>query len=204
MTIVPTLDSGVWPVMLTPFTSDKQIDFSGVDRLTDWYIESGASGLFSVCLSSEMYMLADQERIGLAGRVVGRRRRVGGRLRGGWVGLGGRRARTTGGAVARAGLRGVVPRPPGGCCAGRRDERRSLSATAVRTARARGGHAVAAFDCLDRRLATDRGRVAYPWIGGLGGSVSQWQRCLACVPATTGETPVPLETLDRLEHGIDG
>lgn len=62
--------SGVWPVMLTPFTADGAVDWDGVDVLTEWYIESGVAGLFAVCLSSEMYQLTEGERLALARRVV--------------------------------------------------------------------------------------------------------------------------------------
>lgn len=63
---------GVWPVMLTPFREDRSIDWRGLDALVDWYIVSGAVGLFAVCLSSEMYELSDAERLDLARAVVGR------------------------------------------------------------------------------------------------------------------------------------
>jgi 4-hydroxy-tetrahydrodipicolinate synthase len=56
--------------MLAPFTDDRQIDWEAVDRLVDWYIASGSAGLFTVCLSSEMYELSDDERVQLAARVV--------------------------------------------------------------------------------------------------------------------------------------
>jgi 4-hydroxy-tetrahydrodipicolinate synthase len=64
------LPSGLWPVMLTSFTDDGAIDWSGVDALTDWYIAAGAAGLFAVCLSSEMYTLTPDERLALSRRVV--------------------------------------------------------------------------------------------------------------------------------------
>ena len=66
------LPKGVWPVMLTPFSSDGKIDFEGLDQLTDWYIDSGVSGLFAVCLSSEIYELSNEERLLLANRGVSR------------------------------------------------------------------------------------------------------------------------------------
>ena len=72
MKAIRTLANGVWPVMLTAFTSDKQIEWDGVDRLTDWYIASGVAGLFAVCQSSEMYELSEEERLTLAERVVKR------------------------------------------------------------------------------------------------------------------------------------
>jgi len=62
--------SGVWPVMLTPFTAAGRIDYQGVDCLVDWYIDAGVSGLFAVCLSSEMYHLTPAERLELAAHVV--------------------------------------------------------------------------------------------------------------------------------------
>jgi 4-hydroxy-tetrahydrodipicolinate synthase len=61
---------GVWPVMLTAFRPDKSIDEEGIARLTEWYIDSGVAGLFTVCLSSEMYALSDAERLTLARCVV--------------------------------------------------------------------------------------------------------------------------------------
>ena len=63
--------------MLTPFNADKSIDWHSFDRLTDWYIKAGASGLFAVCQSSEMHLLSDDERIELATRLV---KRVGDQL----------------------------------------------------------------------------------------------------------------------------
>jgi len=44
----------------------------GLDALTEWYLKCGVAGLFSVCLSSEMYDLSDEERLGIASRVVSR------------------------------------------------------------------------------------------------------------------------------------
>jgi len=72
MKAIYNLANGVWPVMLTAFTPNKQIDWDGVDRLTDWYIASGVAGLFAVCQSSEMRELTVEERLALAKRVVKR------------------------------------------------------------------------------------------------------------------------------------
>lgn len=71
------IKTGSWPVMLTAFTPEGEIDMAGVDRLTDWYVESGSAGLFAVCLTSGMFDLTPDERIALAERVV---RRVDGRV----------------------------------------------------------------------------------------------------------------------------
>lgn len=63
---------GVWPVMLTPFEDGGAIDWAALDELVEWYIGSGAAGLFAVALSSEMYQLSPEERVALATRVVAR------------------------------------------------------------------------------------------------------------------------------------
>jgi len=59
-------NEGVWPVMLTPFTKDNSIDWSGLDQLIDWYLAADITGLFAVCGSSEMFDLNVDERISLA------------------------------------------------------------------------------------------------------------------------------------------
>jgi len=62
----------VWPVMLTPMNWDRTIDWDGVDRLTDWYIDAGMTGLFTNSRSSEVEFLTVDERVALAERVVKR------------------------------------------------------------------------------------------------------------------------------------
>jgi 4-hydroxy-tetrahydrodipicolinate synthase len=61
---------GVWPVRLTAFLENGNIDWHGVEALVEWYIGAGVAGLFTVCLSSEMYHLSPAERVDLAVRVV--------------------------------------------------------------------------------------------------------------------------------------
>ena len=61
---------GVWPVMLTPFTEAGAVDYGALEKLTDWYIESGVDGLFAVCQSSEMFFLSLEERLDIASAVV--------------------------------------------------------------------------------------------------------------------------------------
>lgn len=58
--------------MLTPFESNGEIDYEGLDRLTDLYLEAGAGGLFANCLSSEMYELSARERLSIISRIVRR------------------------------------------------------------------------------------------------------------------------------------
>ncbi len=56
----------MWPVMLTPFTSGGSVDFDSLARLIDFYEETGADGLFSICQSSEVFFLSLSERIKIA------------------------------------------------------------------------------------------------------------------------------------------
>jgi len=56
--------------MITPFNEDNSIDWAGVHQLVEFYIRSGCTGIFTVCLSGEMYNLSDQEKIKLAQEVV--------------------------------------------------------------------------------------------------------------------------------------
>ena len=57
---------GVWPVMLTPFGQDNKVDYGALEELVQWYMDHGASGLFAVCQSSEMFCLSLEERVGYA------------------------------------------------------------------------------------------------------------------------------------------
>ena len=58
--------------MLTAFHQNLSIDVDGVDALTDWYLESGSTGLFSACLSSEAHLMDSGETVALVKRVVAR------------------------------------------------------------------------------------------------------------------------------------
>lgn len=61
---------GVWPVMLTPFTNEREVDYLALEKLVDWYIANGVKGLFAVCQSSEMFYLTLEERLEVARCVV--------------------------------------------------------------------------------------------------------------------------------------
>jgi 4-hydroxy-tetrahydrodipicolinate synthase len=61
-----TIKDGVWPTMITPYKEDHSIDYKALEKLIDWYIERGVSGLFAVCQSSEMFFLSLRERLELA------------------------------------------------------------------------------------------------------------------------------------------
>jgi 4-hydroxy-tetrahydrodipicolinate synthase len=61
---------GFIPVMLTPFKYNGEIDYEVLTRLTEMYLQAGASGLFANCLSSEMFELTDPERLEVIKHVI--------------------------------------------------------------------------------------------------------------------------------------
>ncbi|HIQ05915.1 MAG TPA: dihydrodipicolinate synthase family protein [Anaerolineae bacterium] len=61
---------GAWPVLLTPFGDDNKIDFAAYREILAWYIQQGVDGLFANALSSEMFHLSDDERLGLIREAV--------------------------------------------------------------------------------------------------------------------------------------
>lgn len=65
-----SINPGVWPVMITPWTDDNKPDFKAIENLTNWYIEKGCNGIFAVCQSSEMLYLTEQEKLDIAKCVV--------------------------------------------------------------------------------------------------------------------------------------
>ena len=66
------LPPGCIVTMVTPFDSSGGVDLATCDRLVEWYIASGCVGIFSPCLSSEMFDLSEAERLAVAERVKAR------------------------------------------------------------------------------------------------------------------------------------
>jgi 4-hydroxy-tetrahydrodipicolinate synthase len=60
------ISPGVWPTMITPFTTSGEVDYQGLEQAIEWYIRNGVDGLFAVCQSSEMFFLSLEERVKLA------------------------------------------------------------------------------------------------------------------------------------------
>jgi len=58
------------PVMLTPFKENGEIDFDGLTKLTELYLQAGVKGLFANCQSSEMFQLSDEERLKIVKHTV--------------------------------------------------------------------------------------------------------------------------------------
>lgn len=68
---------GSYPVMVTAFQEDGSFDWEGVDRLTDFCIETDSAGIFACGLSAEIDRMENQEKVALAERIV---RRTAGRI----------------------------------------------------------------------------------------------------------------------------
>jgi len=64
--------SGVYAIAATPFLPDGALDYSSVDRLTDFYLESGVSGLTILGIMGEAPKLEPEESIAIIKQVVGR------------------------------------------------------------------------------------------------------------------------------------
>lgn len=64
------IKKGYIPVMLTPFKDNGEVDYDGLTKLIELYLESGVSGLFANCLSSEMYELSEPERLQVVRHVI--------------------------------------------------------------------------------------------------------------------------------------
>lgn len=61
---------GYIPVMLTPFTESGAVDFGGLTKLTELYLQAGAAGLFANCQSSEMFNLSAEEQLAVTKHVL--------------------------------------------------------------------------------------------------------------------------------------
>ena len=53
---------GVYPILLTPFDENSQIDEESLRRLIDFNLDAGVHGL-GVALGSEVYKLTEAERV---------------------------------------------------------------------------------------------------------------------------------------------
>ncbi len=61
---------GAVPVLMTPYTtSDNQVDYNALDAMVEFYIKAGVAGIFTSCLSSEVFELTAEERLRITKRV---------------------------------------------------------------------------------------------------------------------------------------
>ncbi|UWQ17427.1 dihydrodipicolinate synthase family protein [Jannaschia sp. M317] len=63
---------GVFTIAVTPFLPDGAIDWDSVDRMVDFYIEAGATGLTILGMMGEAGKLTAEESVALVRRVVAR------------------------------------------------------------------------------------------------------------------------------------
>ncbi|HTJ56426.1 MAG TPA: dihydrodipicolinate synthase family protein [Devosiaceae bacterium] len=63
---------GVFPIAATPFLPDGRLDWNSVDRLTDFYLQSGATGLTILGIMGEAPKLDQDESLALVKQVVTR------------------------------------------------------------------------------------------------------------------------------------
>ena len=63
---------GVYPIAATPFTADLSVDWDSLDRLTDFYEASGATGLTILGILGEAQKLEPEESREIAARVIRR------------------------------------------------------------------------------------------------------------------------------------
>ena len=72
---VPLLDSsaqGLFPIAPTPFHANGQIDYDSIDRLLDFYVAAGATGLTVLGIMGEAPKLDQQESIEIVTRFIHR------------------------------------------------------------------------------------------------------------------------------------
>jgi 4-hydroxy-tetrahydrodipicolinate synthase len=61
---------GIVPPLITTFDENKQINYDTYERLIEWHIARGVTGLFVVCGSSEYFALEEDEAIKMAETAV--------------------------------------------------------------------------------------------------------------------------------------
>ena len=60
---------GAVPVLLTPLNARNEVDLDALDAIVDLYVGAGVAGLFTSCLSSEVFHLSPEERLDVTKRV---------------------------------------------------------------------------------------------------------------------------------------
>lgn len=63
------VNSGVYPVMITPYNESGKVNYDSIKKLVRWYAGNGCSGIFAACLSSEIFKLSLVERAGTVAAV---------------------------------------------------------------------------------------------------------------------------------------
>lgn len=55
----------MFTTMITPYTKEGEVDYETARKYVDWYFESGITGIFAICQSSEIFYLSLEERVKL-------------------------------------------------------------------------------------------------------------------------------------------
>lgn len=63
--MVKSIPNGVYPTMITPYTTDNKIDYNAVEQLLHWYNDRDVAGIFAICQSSEIFYLSFEEKLQL-------------------------------------------------------------------------------------------------------------------------------------------
>ncbi len=63
---------GVYPIAPTPFHEDGRVDFTSIDRLSDFYVEAGATGMTVLGVLGEAPKLDGKEALEIASRFITR------------------------------------------------------------------------------------------------------------------------------------
>lgn len=63
---------GVYPIAATPFLPDGSIDTDSIDRMLDFYAETGATGVTILGIMGEAQKLEPEESVAIAKQVIGR------------------------------------------------------------------------------------------------------------------------------------
>ena len=72
MPLLTDAAAGVYPISVTPFLPDGRIDFDSLDRVTDFYLSKGATGLTILGMMGEAPKLTQTESRDVAARVIAR------------------------------------------------------------------------------------------------------------------------------------
>ncbi len=62
----PRIQPGAWPVMYTPFTTSREVDYAAVEELVEFYIGAGVGGIFAAAFSGEVFQLSADEAVEIA------------------------------------------------------------------------------------------------------------------------------------------
>ena len=65
-------ETGVFTIAVTPFLPDGSLDLDSLDRVTDFYLEKGATGLTILGMMGEAGKLSAAEAISVVRRVTAR------------------------------------------------------------------------------------------------------------------------------------